>query len=174
MAISPVLNVRNIEQAACMLELDGQLSDGFWENTRPMDHWKVWCRAQVVVNPSKVGRNFYADKSNYNLSAKALLDVVGLRMLGLVRIARTIGLKSAATLEHVVDCDGKIDWTNDRNKEVAILIGNEFEVSSIEVKNQIDAALANESYGMRELRADLNDLKTIFKTFAFDATGVQL
>lgn len=61
-----ILNVRNIEQAAAFLELDGQLSDGMWENTKPYDHWKPWCDAAVVIEPNNVGRNFFAPKDNYN------------------------------------------------------------------------------------------------------------
>jgi hypothetical protein len=82
------LNVRNEAQKVLMEELDGQISDGMWENARPMDHWIVWCDAEVVVDPTNVGRDFYAMKDNYNLTSKDLLDVVGDRMIADV-IAKT-------------------------------------------------------------------------------------
>lgn len=75
------LTVRNEAQRILFTEeLAGQISDGMWENTRPNDHWEVWCRAEVVVGPN-VGRDFYARKDNYNLNSSALLDCVGDRML---------------------------------------------------------------------------------------------
>jgi hypothetical protein len=157
--MTPILNVRNVEQAALMLEIDGQLSDGFWENARPYGHWKVWCNAKVVVNPENVGRNFYADKTNYNLTAKELLDVVGLRMLGLCRIARKLGIDRAKELEFSVDCNGTLS-------EKAF----KYETDAFE----IIAALTDSSYTLKMMKADLADLKTIFKVFSFKADNVQL
>lgn len=163
---APILNVRNIEQAALMLELDGQLSDGFWENTTPHDHWRQWCAAKVVVNPERVGRNFYAQKSNYNLSSKQLLDVVGLRMLGIVRIARAHGIEAASALEHGIACEDGMLVDSPRTALKLEAAGVTYE--------QAMKALADTSYGMRELRADLNDLKAIFKMFSFRADEVKL
>lgn len=154
-----VLVVRNVEQAAIWLELDGQLSDGMWENTRPLDHWKPWCDARVVVGKN-VGRNFSARKDNYNFSSKELLDVVGKRMLGVVRIARGVGLKAADILEHAVDCDsGRIDWSAGWNGKNLITKLEAIGVTT----DSVDLALANDSYGMSDMRRDLNDLKAIIK-----------
>lgn len=169
------LTVRNIEQAAAWLELDGQLSDGFWENSRPADHWMPWTDATVVVaEPSQpVGRNFYARRVSYNFTASELLDVVGLRMLAIVRIARHVqpstgNVKSlkpaarlaiAALLEHAPETeDGRIDWRLDWNKERAQAIAV-YGVTAADV----DKALADESYGLKDLRKDLSDLKTIVR-----------
>jgi hypothetical protein len=82
------LNVRNEAQKVLMEELDGQISDGMWENARPYDHWKVWCEARVVVDPTNVGRDFWAMKDNYNLTSRLLLEVVGDRMIADV-VAKT-------------------------------------------------------------------------------------
>lgn len=77
-----VLNVRNEAQKVILeKEMFGQISDGMWENTSPHDHWEPWCDATVVVDPTNVGRNFYARKDNYNLNNKELLEIVGQRML---------------------------------------------------------------------------------------------
>lgn len=170
---APTLRVRNIEQAAAWLELDGQLSDGFWENSRPYDHWRPWCDAKIVIDPKNVGRNFYASKSNYNFTAKELIDVVGLRMLAIVRIARALGLDVAAQLEHAPDCvDGRIDWSASWNQDRAVKIAEVLGIYPIEVKNRVDIALADESYTMTDLRRDLNDLKTIVKSYATQPAGV--
>jgi len=55
--------------SACLFasEIIGQLSDGYFENTRPYDHWEFWAHAEIVVDG-----NAYTEgtpkKSNYNLS----------------------------------------------------------------------------------------------------------
>jgi hypothetical protein len=74
-------------------EISGQLSDGYWENTRPMNHWRIWSRCEVVVasEPTKIGRNFRPDKSNYNLLAPMLLEAVGDRMITYAKIAKALG-----------------------------------------------------------------------------------
>jgi predicted DNA-binding WGR domain protein len=61
-------------------ELMGQISDGMWENTGG-EGWKDWADATVIVDPKHVGRNFFARKDNYLLNSKALLDIVGDRMV---------------------------------------------------------------------------------------------
>ncbi len=168
--MTKTLTVQNVEQAACFLELDGQISDGFWENAKPYDHYKPWTSCEVVVAASatmddaRLGRNFYAQKDNYNFTAPELLSVVGRRMLGVVRIARAFGIAMAETFEHRVDCsDGKIDWTDMTNLRAATDWAETLGVNSIEVKNRIDAALVDETYGMRELKSDLIRLKAIVK-----------
>jgi len=89
-----MLVFRNAVQVALFTELDGQLSDGMWENTRPYDHYKPWCEAETTTTDqyalkndgSKVlGRNFWAPKDNYNFNSSFLLECVGDRMLKLCR-----------------------------------------------------------------------------------------
>ncbi len=65
-------------------ELQGQISDGKWENT-PGNPWEDWTSAKVIVDPRNPGRNFFTTKDNYQLNAKDLLDVVGDRMIEDVR-----------------------------------------------------------------------------------------
>jgi hypothetical protein len=80
------LAVRNQVQAALFeKELKGQLSDGMWENSSPREHWKPWCSAEVIVDPENVGRDFYADKDNYNFNSTFLLECVRDRMLALAQ-----------------------------------------------------------------------------------------
>lgn len=81
-----VLRVRNrAQQILFMKELRGQISDGMWENTVPFNHWAAWSNTKVVVDPKNLGRNFSVAKDNYQLNAKALLSVVGDRMVGEVQ-----------------------------------------------------------------------------------------
>lgn len=61
-------------------ELQGQISDGHWENSSN-NPWEDWSNAKVVVDPKNPGRNFDTSKDNYQLNASSLLDVVGDRMV---------------------------------------------------------------------------------------------
>ena len=93
--------VGNLEQAILfMSEIRGQLSDGAWENSRPYEHWKYWNRATVKVG-SNVGRNFWAEKDNYNLTNSSLLKIIGPRMIGAVKLAKAgyLKLKDAGQYE---------------------------------------------------------------------------
>ena len=86
-----VLAVNNEAQKVIFLsEMQGQISDGMWENARPFDHYKAWSdlnEESVIVDPSNVGRNFHAIKDNYNLNAQDLIDIVGERVIEAVREA---------------------------------------------------------------------------------------
>jgi hypothetical protein len=80
------LAVRSEAQRVLFVEeLAGQISDGYWENSRPHDHWRPWCDAEVVVDPDRVGRDFWAQKTNYDFAARMLVEVVGDRMIEAVR-----------------------------------------------------------------------------------------
>ena len=71
-------------------EIMGQISDGHWENSRPHNHWKVWCDATVSVDPNVQGRNFYPSRK-YNLLSKEMLSVIGERIMVLVKMGRAFG-----------------------------------------------------------------------------------
>lgn len=80
------LAVRNEAQKILFdLELSGQISDGYWENAAPQDHWIPWCETTVIVDPTNVGRDFSVRKDNYGFTRRDLLDIVGDRMLEYVR-----------------------------------------------------------------------------------------
>ncbi len=82
------LRVRNLAQKVLWdWELNGQISDGRWENSSPSDHWEYWAKAEVVVDPENVGRDFYARRDGYCFTEKSLLEIIGERMLNAVRSA---------------------------------------------------------------------------------------
>ncbi len=87
MTNTPTFTLRTETQRALFVkELKGQMSDGYWENSRPYDHWKPWCSAKVRVG-RHVGRNFRIRKDNYAFDSRQLLDCVGDRMLKIARRA---------------------------------------------------------------------------------------
>lgn len=82
------LVVGNIAQKILFLcEMQGQISDGQWENARG-DHWKVWSDLDwdKVGVGDNIGRKFYAQRDGYNFTNPELLDVVGDRMLYTVNL----------------------------------------------------------------------------------------
>lgn len=157
-----VLRVRNIEQAAAWLELDGQISDGTWENT-PGSDWQTWCRARVTFEHGPVGRNFHTTYDKFNFANKQLLDVVGIRMLGTIRIARRCGLAVADALQHYIRTDdGLINWDNINYEHMHEDIVEEMD------RFEVMTALADQSYTMADMKKDLIDLKSIIKTWTGD------
>lgn len=163
-----VLWVENVAQAALMLELDGQISDGFWEGARPSEHWRPWCQADVRVAEAgqPTGRTFYAPRDTYNFTAKALLDVVAPRMLAYVRLALRYGLEVAAALEHAPDCtDGRLAhsaYIRTCIRDAARLLGREADDAFVNELN--DVATNPFGYTVKDLRRDLTALKRIART----------
>lgn len=93
-----VITVTNEAQKVLLdNELKGQLSDGYWENARPFDHWKMPCRAAVVIGDTP-SVNFYAMR-RYNFAADELLKVVRTRMILYVRLAKLLGAEQAKQAE---------------------------------------------------------------------------
>ena len=163
------LNVRNARQAALFhCELQGQISDGKWENTANTG-WEQWCRATAVVDPSNVGRDFYARKDNFQLNAKDLLEVVGGRMLVYARLADE-GFTSVQirALDSLFSCDGEYRglptyegkyWDGVRKQIAEMMAVNP------NLLNVVEFACGDDTgYGMKELNEDLRDLRKIFKT----------
>jgi hypothetical protein len=163
------LNVRNARQAALFeLELKGQISDGHWENSRGTD-WQTWCKVVPVVRPEAVGRDFYVRKDNFNLVSKELLEVVGKRMCVYARLAdEGFSIDQIRAMEDLMDLDGNFRgvpdgtdkyWDNVRSQILFLLESVPNAVAIVK-----HACSDDSGYGMKELREDLKDLKTIFKT----------
>lgn len=64
-------------------ELLGQISDGFWENSKPHNHYKAFSDIDVKTDV-QVGKNFFT-KRKYNFANKMLVDIIGDRMIAAVR-----------------------------------------------------------------------------------------
>lgn len=153
-----VINFRNNVQAALFTaELSGQISDGMWENTRPHDHWKSWCSADVQVNPTNVGVNFYSPKNNYNFSSKMLLDIVGQRMIWAANLAEA-GFDPKTVCEFYDTGDYILTQPHEYYKNLVIKLKEKF--GSFE---NLVFARENGTYDMKKLKAELNDMKAIIK-----------
>lgn len=132
-----VLTLATPEQVAIfMYEVQGQLSDGMWENASPRDHWIDWSRAEVRVG-SPVGVNFYPRRNSYGLSR--LLEYVGDRIEYIGRAAKAgmpLGIPKYFQ-----------EYKQDSLTEEEI--------------NKIDSA----AYSQKDARKDLNAIAKAMKTY---------
>lgn len=179
MTNTAILKVKNIQQRVLFnWEICGQLSDGYWENTKPNGHWQIWSLCECLVSTDgRYGRNFYALRDDYNLVANELLEAVGQRMHKYAVIALALG-------------DGFDDFFKELSpkydpRNIEYFFDEEFNLIETKqyvhldsdfVKEMRDAfnALPLESlsvkckaityYKMADLKRDLVDLKTIFRT----------
>lgn len=113
-------------------ELKGQISDGYWENSRPHNHWIIPCRAETFItnDVSKLGPDWFIDRK-YNFAARDLLEIVGDRMIMYV-------------------------------KTYLVFPGLSFDNHHTIPKDNIVKAEAAFKYEMRDLKRDLRDLKEIY------------
>lgn len=181
------INFRNAQQAALFThELQGQFSDGHWENTMPFDHWHPWCEATAAVDPEHLGRNFPAYRDNYNLVSKDLLEAVGGRMIVIARIAQSnIDDELAAQLRCCADFnteeDGTIDFFQYKANIHKFAANENADIGTGKNVNKYWSSKRDNcrwdemetavrelnvmAYGMKELKVDLRDMKKIFKDY---------
>lgn len=154
------LNFRNsIQKALFLLEIQGQISDGMWENTRPFNHWMYWGLCKVGVDPSRVGRNFYPTKDNYNLTSSELLGVVGYRMRWYAALVeKGYKLEDIKIAGDYIESRYDKDEYWDRVKELVNRVFGGYE----------NLCKEREGYSFKQLRKELEDMKTIFKTYNSD------
>jgi hypothetical protein len=148
-----------VQAALFEYEIKGQLSDGAWENARPLDHWHDWTNVTVVVG-GHPGRNFYPNKTTYDLEGQLVL-VVGDRMRALARLAM-IGVD----VELVRQClDGDGNWIGAPTYAGKWYDGIREQLAQLDltdIKSRFEAA----EYSTRELRRDLRSIKEAMKTFS--------
>lgn len=159
------LSFRTATQAAIFeCELKGQISDGHWENTSATG-WQEWCNADVRVapTPEDIGRDFHVVKDNFNFANKDLLDVVGERMKNYARLAIAgVNLADIRRLaDAVTDLDG--NWRGPPTYEGKYHddVREWLQRWNLE---WVWARLTTNTYGDKELRADLKEMKAAART----------
>jgi len=178
------ITVRTATQAAIWeCELSGQISDGYWENATPRDHWKQPANAKAIVGEN-VGIDFWAMR-RYNFASADLLEVVRTRMILIARLAqRGYDYETIRNLECVFHCvemaDGRVDavvspeliaapeWMDrypEMAKRVAEVLTNDAEMNYIRnivclpIKTRVPGV-----YNLTMLNKELEDLNQIFRT----------
>lgn len=150
------------------LELKGQISDGYWENASPRDHWKAVCSAEVVVDPTNVGLDFYPER-RYNFASPTLIEYVGDRMQQYILLAKKFPALSQESLRS--SDSGEWIWTL-KLGEITPEWQKKFldemaEVCDVHTYKEMQALLASldpNDYPMKDLRKDLKAINAAFKT----------
>ncbi len=65
-------------------EMQGQISDGHWENRNPHDHWVPWCNIdEIVIDPDNPGieTGIPPYVRNYKMDNLELLEAIGGRLM---------------------------------------------------------------------------------------------
>lgn len=82
----PTIAFRNNYQVALFEgELQGQITDGFWENSTPSQDIQYWATAIAIADPINLGRDFPLRKDGFAFTSAELQSYVGERMLADVR-----------------------------------------------------------------------------------------
>lgn len=109
-----------------MCEMQGQISDGAWENTRPFGHWKVWSSLNwddVVVSSELFGRTFDAPFSKYAFSDPHLLRIVADRLRLKIKLYQMYPAVVEPILKEnhwdIPDCLQTVDLSNEVNVYIA-------------------------------------------------------
>lgn len=101
-----------VQKALFDIELAGQISDGHWENATPYGHYKPWCDANTVVDPTNLGRDFYASRDYYGFSSPNLLDVIEGRILAFARMTLVLGIEEAKLFSSCIEFNDETGEAN--------------------------------------------------------------
>lgn len=142
-------------------ELKGQISDGHWENSTPRNHWVIPCQAQAFVakDDTEIGRNFQSRK--YNFTNKLLVEVVGSRMISLVKQSIAFpNIPPEDLINEISNLKNWISytddyWINKKNKLIQTFGATDFN-NLIEL---LETTLAKINYSEKDLLADLREMK---------------
>ncbi len=142
-------------------EIVGQMSDGMWENSRPHDHWKFWCRCEVAEGePNVVAESGHIPSKNaYNLAG--LVPIIGDRMVAAGKMGLAGGDENACrgakymppTLAEFEAKRAADAWEHDFIRRY--LVG---------VTSEVAATFYATKYLERHMRADLKSMKQAMKT----------
>lgn len=151
-------------------ELQGQFSDGMWENSNPREHWVFWCRLTPTLDPVGVprvetGSGYLCLKERYGLTKLMSNDDCLHHMLNIGRMARALAsLKTEPAPDR---------WTAEYMPETlddwrALKASGKWEHGFIrEYMDTVSDALAvayySSSYTSKELRSDLKVIAEAMK-----------
>lgn len=152
-------------------EIQGQLSDGQWENARPFDHFEIWCALQdhqVLINPdtSKIGRNFYPRRDRYALLNSDFLKVLESRMIVMCRLVTAFDFDVADQLvmklfNWIGECTYSGPGRSDSKLDIEErAFAAKFDLAEIKRIGE-DSTL----YNGKMLRADLKQLALAMRTY---------
>lgn len=146
-----------VQQVLFICELQGQISDGFWENARPYDHYRVISSAKVVVDSKDPGLDFYPDR-RYNFASSKLLEYVGDRMLMFARAALYLPNASPQAIQ-VIDYG---NWIfEDKYLPTYRSLLAELGVKSPSDIADLKEKISEVDYTLKDLRRDLREISKV-------------
>jgi len=168
-----ILAVRNERQKLLFeQELLGQISDGFWENAQPENHYNDFDDVHVIVDEYEdVGVNFDIRK-NYKFHDEDLVGIIGDRMLFMVRSLLRRGVYdknipfmltlSNKDYAHPIDTFQKL--AKEDNHYLARLYDTltNYNIKQIDIRELYDD-IQRTPYHEHDLINDLKDLSKIIK-----------
>lgn len=154
-----------VQKSLFDIEIRGQLSDGHWENAGPGGHWEFWTRCKTIVGmtPGYIGN---PKRTNYRLTSKKLLEIIGSRMVVIARLTLQFGIEDAARLFNLFDLRGNFYGPYDFMRQAAYIrvYGNPDDYTEEQLA-KIKEAGENESlYGKKNLMADLREIMAAMAT----------
>lgn len=161
-------------------ELDGQISDGMWENTRPDGHYIFWHSLDHAIGEnvgvktnehySHYGRE-RCMKNNYNFMSSELLDCVGDRMLKAGRLAQCISTDDITVFKKKVHAS---DYMPDTLEQYEAFFATGAGVPEYATRYVNELSLEEGRkfytvvYTVKDLHKDLRAIKKICKTAPVD------
>jgi len=176
-------------------EILGQMSDGAWENTAPIDHWKFWVKLNVehapYHQPSVItGCAGLCKKTGYGIAS--LYPIVGDRMLSYGRMGRALESLPPNVLQDLAESEtpkAAFDRYKEPTLDIIIDAGEYMTPMTLEtwlnakntntweppwaaekmfpVDDSIAALFYKTTYTMKDLRSDVKDIKAAMKTCRF-------
>lgn len=159
------------QQILFSCELQGQISDGFWENSSPRNHYQQISAANVHLG-EEFKMDFYP-RRKYNFANKELVDCVGDRMLMYVNISRVFpqatnyDIQRLDSAAHCVaywekELEGATDGWHGYYVELRQTVANVFcAMSMAEAKAVVDRCNQEGGYKMKDLRKDLKEMSAL-------------
>lgn len=151
-------------------ELQGQFSDGMWENSGPRDHWKFWCNLEVKKGPEPkvlTDRPWECRKVGYNIAS--LYEIVGDRMVRLGQMGRAaekIGMEALSYDQaHAAEYLPATLEEFHKLRDGVTKHQYDFAQKYIEaVTPELAEAFYATAYTMKDLRSDVKAIKAAMKT----------
>lgn len=160
------LYVKNqIQKIIFDCEMREQISDGFWENASPMNHWRPWGNCKVAISSDKFGRDFRSNKDNYNFANKELLEIVGDRLIFRIKAHIFLGWSSDRLgndfVDSVEDYDRIVSDISESDYWQKLFYSLQDRGIDRNILEQIDKV----NYDISDLRKDIKVLRQACKTF---------
>lgn len=165
-------------------EIQGQLSDGQWENAKPYDHWEFWCSIkpeEIEVTENKHGLDIlmhkgkFCKRTTYGLTRKDFLDGISERMINAVKqyhaLSSTMSDSEFFSLrvpESLEDFDWFVNKAEEANKpdDYFARTVNKWVENGI-TRDFLVRVLENDNYNLKALKKDLSALASAMKQRQF-------